>query len=291
MKILITGGTGFIGKKLTEDLIQSGHELFIISRLKRNNEKNITYLQWEELNTGINQSDIVINLVGESIANKRWTEAQKELLYRSRIESTRLIVNAINNSKNKPRKLINASAVGIYGDRRDEIIAENSSLGSDFLAHLCKAWEAEANNANTNVVILRIGIVLGKDGGALQKMLPPFKMFIGGPLGSGNQYMSWIHVDDVVGIIKFSIENNNVTGILNATSPNPVTNKEFSNVLGKVLERPSFMPAPDFVLRILLGEMADLLLCGQRVMPKRTVELGYRFRHVELEGGLKNILA
>lgn len=302
MKILIAGGTGFIGKPLCNELIKSGHELIILSRTKGENTKSKSYLLWEEqdkLKETINEIDIVINLSGEPIAKKRWTREQKDLLYKSRIVTTQILVNAINSAKNKPKKLINASAVGIYGKRGNEKITdknafnEMSLLGNDFLTNICKEWESEAKkietSRGTSLVILRLGIVLGA-GGALEKMLPPFQMCIGGPLGNGNQYMSWIHVDDVIGLIKFAIENDNVTGILNATAPNPVTNKEFSNVLGKVLNRPSFMPVPDFALKLLFGEMSELLLTGQNVIPERALEFGYKFKYDDLKDALKTIL-
>ncbi len=292
MKILLTGGTGFIGKALTEELVSFGHELTVISRSKEGSEKNIKFIQWdkESIQDAVNKSDIVINLTGESIAKKRWTKEQKDLLYKSRIITTQLIVNAINNSPNKPNKLISTSAVGIYGDRGEEKLTEISKVGDGFLADLCKEWEFEANKAKTNVVILRIGVVLGKNGGALEKILPPFKFFVGGPLGSGNQYMSWIAIDDVIGLIKLAIETDNINGVLNAVSPNPVTNKEFSNILGKVLHRPSFMPAPEFALKLLLGEMSELLLSSQRVVPETVLQLGYRFKYAKLESALTEIL-
>ncbi len=291
MKILLTGGTGFIGTLLSKELISSGHELTIISRSGTSNEKNIKFISWnqEVLQNAINNSDIVINLAGESIAKKRWTKEQKDLLYKSRIVTTQLLVNAINNSPNKPKKLISTSAVGIYGDRGDEKLTEDSSSGSGFLTNVCRDWEAEVKKAKTSIIILRLGVVLGKGGGALEKIILPFKMFVGGPLGSGNQYMSWIAVDDVIGLIKFAIENASVSGILNVTSPNPVTNKEFSNVLGKILHRPSFMPVPDFALKLLLGEMSELLLSSQRVLPERAMELGYKFRYADLEKALGHI--
>lgn len=295
MKILITGGTGFIGWNLKKDLDLSGHDLFILTRTKRESTKDTKYITWHWKNPTditylINEVDIVINLAGESISDNKWTKEQKETLRKSRIETTRLIVEAINNSSKKPKKLISASAVGIYGDRRDEIITEGSSLGNDFLANLCRDWEAEAGKANTNIVILRKGIVIGASGGALKKFLPPFKMFIGGSLGSGKQWMPWIHIDDVIGLIKFAIENDKVTGVLNATGPKPVTNKEFSNILGKVLHRPSFMPIPGFTLRIAFGEMADMLLSGQRAIPQKALGLGYEFKYKNLEDALRSIL-
>lgn len=293
MKFLLTGGTGFIGKHLADKLNSSGHMLTIVTRSKKENTNKTNYISWEEqekLKEAINQADIVINLAGESVAKKRWSKEQKDLLRQSRIVTTQLIVNAINSSPNKPKKLINASAVGIYGNRMEEKIVENSSTGDDFLANICKEWEGEALKAKTNVVILRIGIVLGAGGGALEKMLPPFKMFIGGPLGTGGQFMPWISLEDVIGLILFAAQNDKVVGVINATSPNPVTNKEFSKTLGNVLHRPSCMLAPAFALRILLGEMSDLLLGGQKVYPKKAIEFGYKFKYPELEGALRKML-
>lgn len=290
MKILITGGTGFIGSSLVKELSLSGYELIVLSRDKHENKNGISFIQWESesLREAISKADIVINLAGEPLANKRWTSEQKKLIYDSRIAATRLLVRAINSSTNKPKKLISASAIGFYGNRYDEIVTENSSCGVGFLSDTCKNWEEEANKAETNVLILRTGLVLG-DGGALKKMLMPFKMFVGGPLGPGSQYMSWIHIHDMIQLIKFLVEKN-VTGIINVTSPNPVTNKEFSNVFGDVLSRPSFMPAPAFALKLLLGEMASLLLEGQRVLPERALQYGYKFKYPELEGALRSLL-
>ena len=291
MNILLTGGTGLIGKQLTEELVSSGHKLTILSRTKRENTKNIKYIEWnqKDLMDAVNQVDIVINLAGEPIAKKRWTDKQKDLIKKSRAETTKLIVQVINNANKKPKKIINASAVGFYGNRGNSKLAENSPSGSGFLPDVCKEWEYEANKAKINVVILRIGVVLSKNGGALEKIIPPFKAFVGGPLGTGNQWMSWISLSDLIGLIKFVAENDNVTGILNATSPNPVTNKDFSNIVGKVLGRPSFMRAPAFALKILLGEMSDLLLDSQRVIPERALELGYKFKYPDLESALSSI--
>ncbi|OGI20425.1 MAG: TIGR01777 family protein [Candidatus Melainabacteria bacterium RIFCSPHIGHO2_02_FULL_34_12] len=299
MKILITGGTGFIGKALRKELIFNNHELTILSRYKREGSEKLKFISWhwkhpKDLTEIIDGMDIVINLAGESVAGKKWTPEQKEKLRRSRIETTKAIVEAINKSTKKPKKLISASAVGIYGDRKDEKIIEDSILGSDFLASICKDWELEARKVETcrgtSLVILRFGIVLGANGGALEKILPPFKMFIGGPLGAGKQYMSWIALDDVAGIIKYAIDNDHISGIFNATAPNPVTNKEFSNVLGKILNRPSFMPVPAFALRFLMGEMADIVLTGQKVLPERVQAAGYEFKYEKLRDALKSIL-
>ena len=295
MKILLTGGTGFIGRSLRKELVALGHKLIILTRANKENNESTNYIYWNwkkptDLTDLMNEVDIVINLAGESIAKKQWTREQKDLIYKSRVVTTKLLVEAINKATKKPKKLITSSATGFYGNRNDEKIIETSSSGTGFLADTCKDWETEAQKATTNTVILRIGIVLGKKGGALEKMLTPFKMFIGGPLGSGKQWMSWVSIYDVTGLIKFAIENDNVTGILNATSPNPTTNKEFSNTLGKVLHRPSFMAVPGFTLKLLLGEMSDLLLDSQKVFPERVLQLGYKFKYPDLENALKRIL-
>ena len=296
MRILITGGRGFIGRHLRKELSSSDNEFFILTRGNKEDKEGIHYIKWywkkpDDLSDLMNNIDIVVNLAGEHIADKPWTKEHKELIYESRVETTKLIVTYINNAQKKPKKLISASAVGIYGDRGKETITENSSIGSGFLADVCKAWESATTCANTNVVIVRIGLVLGKDGGVLPKMLPAFKWFLGGPLGSGKQYMSWVHIDDVVRLMRFAVLNENITGILNATSPNPVTNKEFSRVIGKIIHRPSCMPIPGFGLRILFGKMADeMLLSGQKVLPEKAVKVGYKFKYTDLEGALKRLL-
>ena len=296
MKIFLTGGRGFIGRPLRKELVLNGHELFLLTRTKKEGNESLHYIQWSkhdppDLSELMNQIDVVINLAGEHLSNKRWTKEQKELIRSSRVDITRLVVDGINNATKKPKKLISASAVGIYGNRHNEKLTEASSLGKSFLASVCKEWESETQKAQTNVAILRLGVVLGKGGGALEKMMPPFKMYIGGHLGSGKQWMSWVHLKDVIGLIKFAIENDNVAGILNATSPNPVTNKEFSDTLGKVLHRPSFIPIPGLALRLLFGKIAnEVLLSGQKVYPQRALEYGYKFKHTELEKALKDVM-
>ena len=289
MKILLAGGTGFIGKPLRKELFADGHELTVLTRsIKRQGFDRLKYITWDwrepqDLTEIISKVDIVINLAGESIAKKKWTKEQKEKLFKSRVATTRAISEAINNSPKKPKKFISASAVGIYGNRFDEEITESSSLGNDFLSSICKEWEKEAQKAQTSVIILRFGIVLGKEGGALEKMIPLFKSFVGGPLGSGKQYMSWIALDDVIRLIKFVYNDEKVSGIINAVSPNSVTNKEFSSTLGTVLNRPSFMPVPAFGLKLMFGEMSDLLLTGQKVIPEKAIRFGFKFKYPNLE--------
>ncbi len=301
MKLVIAGGTGFIGSALCRTLAEQGHSLVLLTRSTSPGiaPPSTTSVVWNSESTGeweraIDGADGVINLAGEPIAGKRWTEAQKKKLRASRLDATRALVTAIGKIKEKPKFLLNASAVGYYGPHGDEVVAEESGPGGDFLAGLCKNWEAEAKRAEDHglrVVRLRTGIVLGKNGGALAKMIPPFKLFIGGPLGSGNQWMPWIHLEDEIGLIRFLIENQSAHGAVNATAPNPVTMREFCRTLGSVLHRPSWAPVPAFALRLLLGEMADVLLSGQRAVPAAAERLGYRFRHPTLPEALKNILS
>jgi len=235
-------------------------------------------------------ADGIINLAGEPIAAKRWTHRQKHKIRTSRIESTHSLVTAIAKTKQKPEFLLNASAVGYYGSRGDEPITEEAEAGEDFLGSVCREWEVEAIKAEAlglRVILLRTGIVIGQGGGALAKMTPPFKYFIGGPLGSGMQWMSWIHLEDEVGLILHLIANAAARGPVNATSPNPVTMKAFSQILGKVMGRPSWAPVPAFALRLLLGEMAEMLLTGQRAVPAAAQKLGYQFRHPDLPQALQ----
>lgn len=299
MKIVLTGGTGFIGYSLQDSLIRQGHEVIVLSRRPaQDSNSSARYVLWDpvhgnEWEQSLRGADACINLAGEPIAAKRWTKAQKLKIIESRCDATHALAHAIQKLDKKPKVLINASAVGWYGPHGDEIITEEQRPGTDFLAQTCKAWETHAVRAEDfglRVVRLRIGIVLEKDGGALQKMIPPFQFFIGGPLGDGRQWMSWIHREDVVGLILWALENSKVSGALNATAPNPVTMKDFAAALGKVMGRPSFAAVPGFVLKTLLGEMSDLLLKGQRVVPEKALRLGYQFKYPSLEPALRAIL-
>jgi uncharacterized protein (TIGR01777 family) len=243
--------------------------------------------EWE---ASLDGADGVINLVGEPIAAKRWTDSQKNKIRSSRIDVTRSIVEGIAKAKRKPAFLLNGSAVGYYGPHGDEIVTEETPAGSDFLSSLCRAWEEEAQRAESmgiRVVRLRTGIVLGPHGGALAKMILPFKFFVGGPLGSGAQWMPWIHLEDELGLILHLIDKMQAVGPVNATAPNPVTMKEFCRTLGEVMRRPSWAPVPGFALRFMLGEMADILLTGQRAIPTAARKLGYQFRYANLSDALK----
>lgn len=302
MKIVIAGATGFIGAPLSELLIRSGHELTLLTRRIRPTASlsaRVRHVAWNpEDETSIVEEvgacDAVINLAGESVANKRWTKSQKEKILTSRVNATQILVRSIQKAKTKPNVLINASAMGFYGPRGDEVVDETDHVGDDFLARVCKAWEAHAIRAedfNLRVVRLRIGVVLGKGGGALAKILPPFNLFIGGWLGSGNQWLSWIHLEDAVRLIDFCLTNDRARGAINLTAPEPVTNKQFSQALARTLKRPCVAPVPSLALKLLIGQMAsELLLKGQRVIPKKALELGFSFRFPEIRSTLENLL-
>jgi hypothetical protein len=297
MKLVITGASGFIGTLLCQQLLQQGHTLTLFTRAAPR-EPNTGVKRWHhwtpgtlrDWDTELDGADGVINLAGEPIAEKKWTATQRRRLEKSRVDATRVLVQGCAKAKQKPKFLINASAVGYYGPHGDDIITEEAPSGGDFLGQLCHNWEAEAKQAEhlgMRVVLLRTGIVLGRGGGALRKMVPPFKWFSGGPLGSGKQWMSWIHLEDQVRLILYLIENHQAAGPINATAPNPERNKDFSRALGKVLHRPSWMPVPGFLLRIGLGDMADMLLTGQRVVPAAAQKLGFEFRYPTLPEALR----
>jgi uncharacterized protein len=297
MRLVIAGATGFIGSALTERLLERGHSLCLLTR-KAPPDADTARKMWRYWTPGtsgewqamIDGADGIINLAGEPIAGKHWTGPQKREILSSRTDVTRSIVEAIAKANRKPPILINGSAVGYYGPRGDEIVTEQTHAGGDFLASVCRAWEDEAKNAEklgVRVVRLRTGIVLGRDGGALRKMIPPFRFFLGGPLGSGTQWMSWIHLEDEIGLIVHLLEKPQAQGPVNATAPNPVRMKDFAETLGKVMRRPAWAPVPSFALRLLLGEMAEMLLTGQRAVPAAAEALGYHFRYGNLHDALK----
>jgi len=293
-KVVLSGETGFIGRSLQKKLIEDGYDVTLLTRRPGYKPSGAQVIQWDAQSSGeweqhVDGADAVINLVGEPIAGKRWTKTQKEIIAQSRVNSTRALVTTMRKAHKKPVVLINASAVGYYGPSQDEKITEESTAGSGFLAKTCEDWELEAaraKNLGVRTVLLRIGIVLGPDGGALQKMTPPFKFFVGGPIGSGQQWFPWIHRDDVIGIIQTCIDNTNISGPVNATAPEPVRMREFCKVLGRVMNRPSWAPVPGFMLKILLGEMAEMLLSGQRAVPAKMLRAGYAFKYTRLENAL-----
>ncbi len=295
---LITGGTGFIGQKLITNLVGQGQQIIVLTRNKNKAEKLFSdkVMVVENLSEILSSEKIdhSINLAGESIADKRWNEKQKEILITSRIQSTQNIIDLISRLEHKPSTLISASAIGFYGSRGDEELDENSSARQEFTSDLCQKWEKCANQASgfgVRFCLARFGIVLGKNGGALAKMLPAFKFGLGGKIGSGQQFMSWIDIDDLVAAINFLIQNQNLNGVFNFTAPQPVTNQEFTKTLAKILNRPAFFNMPALAVKILFGEMGEaLLLNGQKVLPKRLLESGFKFSCESLEVALKKIV-
>ncbi|WP_173917135.1 TIGR01777 family oxidoreductase [Halobacillus sp. Marseille-Q1614] len=299
MNIVVSGGTGFAGSKLTQSLVQQGHHVYILTRSpdKHHDTDKTTHVgwlkdkfaPWEELP----DVDAIVNLAGESLNSGRWTEEKKESIMNSRIDATEAILEIIRNLKKTPEVLVNASAVGFYGTSKTKTFTEESNEpGRGFLADVVVEWEnraAKARDLGVRTTFIRFGIILGEEG-ALQKMIIPYRLMIGGSVGSGEQWVSWIHVDDVVGLIEFAIKNDKVQGPLNGTAPHPKRNKDFGKTIGEVLNRPHWMPAPGFALKAALGDMSSLLLEGQSVLPKKAMELGYTFKYPELEPALQSIL-
>lgn len=299
MKVLVTGATGFVGQRVVKQLVASGDDVVVLTRNIAKGAlhlgKKPTYYLWTDTTNELPPAeafegvDAIINLMGEGIAEKRWSEAQKKLIYDSRIVATSRLIERIRTMEKKPTVLVSASAIGIYGNRGNEEITEQASTADDFLARVCKDWETEgmkAKELGLRVAIIRTGVVLGKNGGALKKMLPIFKLGAGGPVGSGKQYMSWIHVDDIAGMYIEAAKDSSLEGIFNGTSPFPATSKEFARQLGKTLGRPAFAPAPSLALKLVFGEMSQVLLDGQKVIPAKFKDKKFRFRYPTLENAL-----
>jgi len=275
MRVLVAGASGLIGSALTRALRERGDAAVALPR-------------FESAPWSVEGADAVVNLAGASVAGKRWSPAYKKEIEQSRVLTTRALVDAIRAAQRKPRVLINASAVGYYGGRGDEVLDESAAPGADFLANVGRQWEAEAQRAPVRSVQLRTGIVLSARGGALEKMLPPFKAFVGGPVGSGRQWFPWIHLADEVAAILWCIDRE-VTGPVNLAAPGIVTMKEFAKALGRALHRPSWAPVPAAPLRILLGEFASALLEGQRAVPKKLLDSGFRFRFENVDAALRDL--
>jgi|WetSurMetagenome_2_1015567.scaffolds.fasta_scaffold09078_4 uncharacterized protein len=301
-KIVVTGATGLIGKKLAFALMQRGDEVIIFSRNMKKaksifpNAKECvewnykTPSLWENY---LENCDAVIHLAGTNVFAKRWNDSFKKDILESREVSTQKLVEAIGNMQNKPLVFISASGVGYYGDGKDEILNEDSPSGNDFLAGVCKAWEKEAAKVETysvRCIRIRTGLVLSPEEGALKQMLTPFKLFVGGPLGDGKQWASWLHIDDIVEIYLHAIDNPKVTGAINAASPNPVRMKKFAKTLGQVLNRPSLFPVPKFLLRIAVGEAAEVVIASQRINVKKLMSSGYNFKYTILDEAFKDLL-
>jgi uncharacterized protein len=291
MKIVIAGGTGFVGKALTASFSAQQHDIWILTRSPRPSSERVHYIEWEHALSIVQEADVVINLAGVSLNSGRWTKETKKAIADSRISTTKKLVEMM---KNNPKKIfINASAVGFYGTSENASFTESSPAGGeDFLSATVKIWEEEALKAtqyNIRTVLTRFGIILGKNEGAFSKMLLPYRLFAGGTVGSGEQWVSWVHIEDVVRIMSFIMDHEEIEGPINVTAPHPVTMKEFGQTIAKVINRPHWLPVPEFALKMLLGEMSVLILKGQRVLPQKLGEHHYTFSYDKLEGALKHL--
>ncbi|MFY9611654.1 MAG: TIGR01777 family oxidoreductase [Blastocatellia bacterium] len=301
MRVLVTGATGLIGRELCNSLSSEGHRVIALSRSpeKPRGLAADEVHKWEPMSNpppaqALNEIDAVAHLIGEPIADRRWTDSQKKLIRDSRVLSTRNLVAGLRSAGSRPAALISGSAVGFYGDRGDEQLDETASMGRGFMSEICRDWENEAASASElgiRVVQLRTGVVLSPEGGALKKMLPPFKLGVGGRLGSGRQWFPWIHISDIVGIFRHAINTSSLEGPANGVAPESVTNAEFTKQLGRALHRPVFLPVPEMALRALMGEMADVLFHSERVVPKAVLQSGYVFRYPTLAGALEELFS
>jgi uncharacterized protein len=303
MRVFVTGGTGLIGSRLVRQLLKRGDQAVVLSRRPDAAAKlfgpSCTVVSGDPTQTGawmdaVADCDAVINLAGENVFGRRWNAEVKALLHDSRVRATQNVVEALRRrSDGRPRTLVNASAIGYYGPHGDEELTEDSPPGDDFLARICIDWEKAARaveSAGVRCVPVRVGVVLDKEGGALAKLLTPFKLGAGGPVGSGKQWMSWIHHEDMTGLFLLALDNAAATGPLNGTAPGPVTNRDFGRALGRALHRPAFMPMPGFALRLLVGAAAEVILTGQRVLPRRAQQLGYAFKYPTVDAALQEIV-
>jgi uncharacterized protein len=302
MRILVAGGTGFIGRVLIRQLSAQGNEIVALARDVAGSAgifpPEVRVDRWDGVAVGewrlfVEDADAVINLSGASIGGGRWTPRRKALLLQSRLAPTRALVEAMRLSRRRPRVFINASAVGYYGMSGENVVTEESPPGDDFLGATCRAWEAEALSAaplGVRVVLPRFGVVLAEGGGALDRMVLPFRLFLGGPLGSGDQWYPWVHRDDAIAAMHYLLERHDLEGGFNVVSPESVTMRTFSRELGRALGRPSWMPVPSFALRVLFGEMSGIILQGRHIVPTRLLEAGFRFTHPTLRGALHAIL-
>lgn len=301
MHILITGGTGMIGRRLVDHLIQHGHLVTVISRQPYRPATlpaMLNFAQWdgqtaEGWGKWMEGVDAVVNLAGASLDGARWTPERKQILKDSRVQASQAVIEAIKLAEHKPKVLIQSSAVGYYGPHKDEEITEASSPGDDFLANICQVWEDSTEPVEAmgvRRVVTRSGVVLDMQGGAFPKMVRPFQFFVGGPVGSGRQWLSWIHHEDEVNGIRFLIEHESASGPVNLTAPEPLRNRDFGRAIGRVLHRPALAPAPSLALKLLFGEMASVVLKGQRVLPRKLQEWGYEFKFPTAEAAMQDLL-
>ncbi len=292
MQVVITGASGLVGTALIRELRKRAASITAVSRRPADQPQiaGVNWIGWDGLTDAVAGAAGVVHLAGAGIVDGRWSAGRKALLRSSRIERTRQVVEAISESGEKPAALVSASAIGYYGDGGAEQLSEDAPPGNDFLARLCQDWEGAAEGAGVRTVRLRFGLVLSPEGGALARLLPPFRFGLGGPIGRGRNFWSWVHIDDAVGIILHALAAADVSGPLNATAPAPARNAEFSRALGAALRRPALMPLPPLALRLLLGERAAVLTASQRVLPTRTLASGYQFAHPELQAALRDLV-
>lgn len=301
MTVVVAGGSGALGRRLTTHLTTAGHTVVVLGRRERGGTPGARFVRWTPDGTSgpwaeaLDGADAVVNLAGAGIADRRWTPARKQELWNSRVLSTRSLVAALGDVRTRPRVFVQHTAVGYYGTAAGaRELDESSPAGSDFFGRLAVAWEAEAEpvtGLGCRLVVIRSGVVLDPEHGALKRLLPPFRLFVGGPIATGRQYLSWIHVEDWLALMVWTLTTERVSGAINATAPHPVTNAAFSRAIGRAIGRPSWLPVPGFALRLLVGELADsALINGQRVRPTRALALGFRFSHPEIGEALQDLV-
>jgi uncharacterized protein (TIGR01777 family) len=303
MRVIITGATGFIGRALSKELAGSGYDVAALSRsLDRGREvlgQDVTVVGWDGQSAEgwaqyAERARAIVNLAGENISAGRWTDARKREILQSRLNAGKAVTEAVTLARNKPAVVIQSSGIGYYGSAGDEVVDESSRPGGGFLSRVAEEWEVSTEGVEamgTRQIVIRTGVVLGKDGGALPRLLTPFRLFVGGPLGSGKQWFPWIHLDDEIGAIRFLIERDDLRGAFNLVAPAPRTMRDFCRTLGRVMKKPSWFKVPALMLRLLFGEMAkEVLLSGQRAVPKRLLEAGFDFKFADVESALRDIL-
>jgi uncharacterized protein (TIGR01777 family) len=302
-RVIITGGSGLIGQALAADLLKDGYEVIVLSRDAQRRGANlppgVRLEQWDGRSAQgwghlVEQEAAIVNLAGENIGERRWTEDRKQAIIESRLQAGKAVSEAVSNARNKPGVVIQASAIGYYGSRTDEILTEKSPPADDFMSRICQQWEpatAPVEQAGVRRVVVRSGVVLSRQGGAFPRMIMPFNFFAGGPLGSGKQWISWIHVRDEVAGLRFLIDNPNASGVYNLTSPYPLKNVDFERAIGRVMRRPAIIPTPALAIRLLFGEMAITVLEGQRVVPERLEKEGFVFNFPRIEQALRDLFS